>query len=59
MIDNLLVHWIVMIGWTGRFYRGTSLTRNYPPPQGHHRALGIVLLLGPRRRVFLMSEVPL
>jgi len=25
-------------------YRGTSLIRNSPSPQGHHRALGIVLL---------------
>jgi hypothetical protein len=27
-----------------RAYRGTSLIRNSPPPQGHHRALNIVLL---------------
>jgi len=40
-------------------YRGTSLIRNSAPPQDHHRALGIVLLQGPRRRVFLMSEIPL
>ena len=25
-------------------YRGTSLIRNTPPPQGHRRALGIFLL---------------
>ena len=25
-------------------YRGTSLNRNSTPPQGFHRALGIVLL---------------
>ena len=25
-------------------YRGASLIRNSPPPQGHHRALGVVLL---------------
>ena len=25
-------------------YRGTSLIRNSPPPEGHHRALGVVLL---------------
>ena len=25
-------------------YRGTSLIRNSPPPQDHHKALGIVLL---------------
>ena len=40
-------------------YRGTLLTRNAHPPQDHDRALGIVLLPGPRRGVFLMSEVPL
>ena len=30
-----------------------------PPPQDLHRALGIVLLQGPRGALFLMSEVPL
>jgi len=25
-------------------YRGTSLISNSPPPEGHHRALGIVLV---------------
>ena len=40
-------------------YRGTSLIRNSTPPWGHHRALGIVLLYGPRGALFLMSEVPL
>ena len=29
-------------------YRGTSLMRNSPIPWDHHKALGIVLLLGPR-----------
>ena len=29
------------------------------PPWDHLRTLGIVLLQGPRRGVFLMSEVPL
>ena len=29
-------------------YRGTSLIRNSAPPWDHHRALGIVLLEGPR-----------
>ena len=29
------------------------------PPWDHHRALGIVLLKGPRERLFLVSEVPL
>ena len=39
-------------------YRGTSPIRNTPPPQGHHRALDTVLLLGPGE-VFLSSGVPL
>ena len=39
-------------------YRGTSLIRNCPPPLGHRRALGIVLLYGPRRRQVLMGEAP-
>ena len=30
-----------------------------PPPQDFHRALGIVLLQGPKGARFLMSEVPL
>jgi hypothetical protein len=39
---------------------GTSLIRTSPPPpQDHHRTLGIVLLKGPRRGLFLVSEVPL
>ena len=25
-------------------YRGTTLRRNRPPPQDHHRSLGMVLL---------------
>ena len=29
-----------------------------PPPQDYHRALGIVLLYGPKGTRFLMSEVP-
>jgi len=43
----------------GGCYRGTSLIRKRPPPRTHHRALCIVLLQGPRRALFLMSEVPL
>ena len=39
--------------------RGTSLIRNSPAPQDHHKALGTGLLQGPRGRLFLMSEVPL
>jgi len=42
-----------------RPYRVTSLIRNSPPPQGHQRALDMVLLKGPRGARFLMSEVPL
>jgi len=38
---------------------GTSLIRNSPPPQDHHRALGIFLLQGPRGALFLMNEVTL
>ena len=30
-----------------------------PPLEDHHRALGTVLRQGPKRRLFLMSEVPL
>jgi len=40
-------------------YRGTSLRSFSPPPQDHHRTLGIVLQKGPRRKVFLMNEVHL
>ena len=40
-------------------YRGTSLISNCPPPLDHRRALCIGLPQGPRRRLFLMSEVPL
>ena len=29
------------------------------PPRTHNRALCIVLLQGPRRALFLMSEIPL
>ena len=39
--------------------RGTSLIRNNPPPWGHHRALDTVLLQGPRKGLFHMSELPL
>ena len=41
----------------GRF-RGASLIRNGLPPYGHHMALDIVLLQGPRRGLSF-SEVPL
>ena len=37
----------------------TSLITNTHPPQDQCRALGMVLLLGPRGGLFLMSEVPL
>jgi len=36
-----------------------SLIKKRPTPQDFHRALGIDLLKGPRRRRFLMNEVPL
>ena len=39
-------------------YRGTSLMKP-PPPEDHHRPLGIFLLYGPRGVRFRMSEVPL
>ena len=37
-------------------YRDTSLIRNSPPPSGHHRALGIVLLQGPRGAQFRLLQ---
>jgi len=40
-------------------YRGISLIRDINPLQGHHRALGIVLLQSPKGALFLMSEVSL
>ena len=40
-------------------YRGTSPIRNRAPPSDHPRPLGIVILQGPRKALFLMSEVPL
>jgi len=39
--------------------QGYLAHKKLPPPQDHLRALGIVLLYGPRRKQFLMSEVPL
>ena len=36
------------------WYRGTSLIRKRPPPYHHRRTLGIDLLYGPGREVFLM-----
>ena len=47
--------WFAMV----QSYRGTWLIRNGTPPQDHYKALGIVLLKGPREALFLMSEVPL
>ena len=40
-------------------YRGTSPVKYRNPPQDQHMTLGIVLPQGPRKGVFLMSEVPL
>ena len=37
--------------------QGTSLIRNSAPSQDHHRALGISLLKGPRRALFLRHKV--
>ena len=39
--------------------QGYLAHKKQPPPHDHHRALGIVLLQGPRGALFLMSEVPL
>ena len=38
---------------------GTSLIRNSPPPQDHHRALEIAILQGPGSALVFMGEVPL
>ena len=35
------------------------LLKHSPPPKDHHMNLGVVLMWGPRRGVFLMSEVTL
>ena len=40
-------------------YRGTSLISIRPPPYEYHGALSMILLLGLRGALFLMSEVPL
>ena len=40
----------------GSPYRDTSLIKNMPLPYDHHMTLGIVLLSGPTRGVFLLSE---
>ena len=40
-------------------YRGTPLIGTPHPPQDHHMTLGIILLQGHRKGMFLMSEVPL
>jgi hypothetical protein len=39
--------------------QGNLAHKKQPPPQDLPRALGIVLLWGPRGRLFLRSEVPL
>jgi hypothetical protein len=38
---------------------GILRSQDPPPPQDHHRALGMGLLQGPREGLFLMSEVTL
>ena len=42
-----------------RALQGYLAHKKHPPPQDHPRSLGIGLLYGPRRRQFLVSEVPL
>ena len=39
--------------------QGYLAHKKTPTPWDHHMTLGIVLLQGPRRGVFLISEVPL
>ena len=39
--------------------QGYLAHKKQPPPEDHHRSLGIGLLQGPTGGVFLMSEVPL
>ena len=41
------------------FLQGYLAQKKRPPPKDPRRALGIVLLQGPRGRRFLMGEVPL
>ena len=43
----------------GRALQGYLAHQKHPPPQNHHRSLGIGLLQGHTGGVFLMSEVPL
>ena len=43
--------------WPG--LKGYLAHKKQPPPESHHRALGIFLLYGPRGVLFLMSEIPL
>ena len=44
----------------GRRVQGYLAHKNQPPPpQGFHRALGLVVLKVPRGVLFLMGEVPL
>ena len=39
--------------------QGHLAHKKHPLPLDHHRSLGIGLLQGPTRGVFLMSEVPM
>ena len=39
--------------------QGYLAHKRLPPPLDHRRVLGIVLIEGPRRALFLMREVPL
>ena len=58
--------WYEGVGYMGgcilvsiRGLQGYFADKKQPPLQAHHSTLGKVLLQGPRRGVFLMSEVPL
>ena len=51
--------WTVCGAGPCRAVQGHLAHEKQHPPERHHRALGIVLLLGPWVSRFLMSEVPL
>jgi len=47
------------VGSTNHVQGHLAHKKQPPHPQGHHKALGMVLLEGARGALFLMSEVPL
>ena len=47
-----------MLHVSGVGIQGYLAHKTLPPPSDHRRALGMVLPHGPRRGLFLMSEVP-